>query len=239
MRRLACLLVMVAACGDSGGQGTPDAAVPQPDAFIRTCDVLRTDECTMSTAAPKCGVTVALGTLTTRCVAQAGSLGAGAVCTRGATAGVDDCDKTFWCSGIGVPVTDDGVPVMRYCRSFCTDESRCSQGETCMQFLSSPKVGYCLPSGCNFYSTSCPANTTCDALLRYDGTTYFGVCRANGGAAVGASCDQDDCVAGARCTTESPGKFVCHAHCDDMHPCPGAAACSPLAGMPLNGGICP
>jgi hypothetical protein len=235
------LLVLVAAAcggGDGGDAGPPDGAAAA-DAAPLTCDVLGLEDCTTDSARPKCAITLVANRLTTRCMEQTGSLGAGETCTRGATNGIDDCARHHFCSGLGAEIDDTGTPLARACRAYCVEDVTCAVDQRCITLVVDPRVGLCVPAGCRLFDESCPRNTACDAFVHHDGQTFVGVCRPIGPVPVGGDCAAADCVAGARCFGSSSGAFQCRALCDDMHPCASGLACSPLAGLPNGAGVCP
>ena len=239
MRRVAWLALWLVGCGSGGDDNnkTPDAG-PTADAAIRSCDVFKSvEECTMNASRPKCAVTVSQGVRTTRCVEQNGTLVAGAICTRGSQPGVDDCEKGLFCSGLGLEADENGTAVRRACRSYCVDDTVCAEKQRCATLITNPRVGICVPAGCTLFDSTCPANTTCDAFVHFDGQNFVGLCRALGAVALGGDCASDDCVAGTRCFAESPSMFRCKAQCDDTHAC-ATGTCMKFAGMTGGAGLC-
>jgi hypothetical protein len=242
MRRrvVVALVLALGACGN--GQDTQEAdAGALPDAHSPTCDVLGADACTTDPSRTKCNVTIQQGALTTRCLALTGTRPLGDTCTRGAMPGADDCDKTLFCSGLGVEVragSDPPDPVARYCRAFCLDDTRCQEGERCVTLVREPRVGLCVPAGCLLLADTCPGGTACDAFVHADGENFVGICRAVGPVPLGGDCSASDCVAGARCYATSPTNVTCQALCDESHPCANGGLCTIFAGMTGGAGIC-
>ncbi len=156
---------------------------------------------------------------------------------RGLFQGEDDCDIELFCSGLGAPADDLGLPVTRACRRFCTEDEMCDEGQRCITLIPDPRTGLCVPSGCVLFDDSCPTNTACDTYPHFDSVNFVGACRAIGSVGPGGDCGSNECAAGNRCYAINPGVFRCFPLCDENHLCE-TGTCQLFPGMPNLAGIC-
>jgi hypothetical protein len=163
----------------------------------------------------------------TGCV-QAGPAGAGASCESRA------CMRGLICLNLG-----EGGVCWEACDDTNPDSCSDSMSQLCQGLQDPIEFGVCTdrPEACDpADAVACPANQTC-TIVAGDGSTG---CRPAGGAAVGESCSDQNCVRGAICIDLGDGP-ICWTGCDPDDPsCPGAATCQSLevGGEPLPFGVC-
>jgi hypothetical protein len=229
--------------GGSGGTGgTGGAGGTGPGTSCNPVDLAGTS--TTCGAGKKCGVV-------------SGPSG----CPGGAT----DCDFVVGCVPAGLGQVDDActwtedatVPydvdscaggtqcvgdlAVASCRRFCAADADCTglvAGSQCVDV--EPKVAGArtCSAPCTLADTSCPTGFGCTPQVRTDGANYSWDCRPVGAIAIGGSCNEDDCVAGADCFSGDGTTYTCLQLCDADHACPDGKTCLRLAGLARNGGYC-
>jgi hypothetical protein len=92
--------------------------------------------------------------------------------------------------------------------------------------------------GADLVDQIAPGAVDCRPILDVRATEEWR-CAETGVAAIGASCELDDCVAGAECFSGAAGADdVCRRLCDANHPCPAPETCRLIPGLRNQGGSC-
>jgi hypothetical protein len=125
-----------------------------------------------------------------------------------------DCASGLACIQVGQNQISD------HCAAYCTDNSGCETGHSCLMFKTVRKlpsgtaVGACGPltTACDpsTPTSSCPASTRC-SVIDNDYLTCLPVIDTR---SVGATCQSDsDCAAGLICVTFQGGQVLCEQVC--------------------------
>jgi hypothetical protein len=242
MRSTLLLSLITAGCS-AGYTYANDAAVPDmtmmkaPDLSATNpadCDLVSQD----CKVAPNTKCTIVIGDPTTstpdvhQCVAPAGTVGVGQMCTRN-NFGDDNCVTGTVCTLRGVATGQF------FCRKWCHSDTDCDAGQQCSGRVSTtfPMDGMCMPT-CAQFGSSCGAGETCAELSIGVGSTMQNIklaylCRSTGIGQQGDSCMQDsDCAADSLCVG-SGMTGTCALLCDNgAHMCPVSA--NPDGGLACN-----
>jgi hypothetical protein len=232
------------ACANSQGGGEADMGSPDlPGADMTRypygdCDPLQQacgtgQKCTFISTGSRSGA------VATRCIAATGQGNAGDACTREPpdAFGQDDCGPGLLCTNLGEP------PTLR-CRRYCAGAGNCTSGTACVNFLSSnllsQPLGLCAPT-CTLFGNDCPTGHDCSGIAFEVPSTppinRAPVCRPTGTAQAGDACQNALCAPGHICNPTGGSNPTCAVLCDAQHPC-ATGTCTPLPGLPNDGGYC-